>query len=263
MKQKDNAILNNYSTFVLQTKEESHQPILMKLKLIYLIIVLVLILVLYLLRNQIIGVFFNLKEKQTIENVVEKYSSKVAASLKNDFEISTIDFNDFEMAILAFKKDQILELYVRKNQTDNWKLLKKYPFTAFSGTIGPKLKNGDKQIPEGIYQMEYLNPNSSYHLSIKVSYPNTFDKEKANSDGRTDLGGDIMIHGKSVTIGCIPVGDENIEELFVLAAKAKNVNFPIIIAPHDFRTNKTFPVIEIISWEKELYTLLAKELANF
>jgi len=128
-------------------------------------------LVLYLLRNQIIGVFFNLKEKQTIETVLKKYNSKVKVSLKNNFEINSITFDDFEMAILAFKKEQVVELYVRKNETDNWKLLKKYPFTAFSGTMGPKLKNGDKQIPEGIYKMEYLNPNSSYHLSIKVNYP--------------------------------------------------------------------------------------------
>lgn len=215
------------------------------------------------MRNQIIGLFFSLKEKQTIESIVEKYSSKVEISLKDAFDKINIDSTDFEMGILAFKEEQILEVVVRKNKTENWKLLKMYPFTAFSGKIGPKLKNGDKQIPEGIYQMEYLNPNSKYHLSIKVSYPNAFDKEKAKQDGRTDLGGDIMIHGKNVTIGCIPVGDKNIEEIFILATKTKNKHFPIIIAPHDFRTNKTFPKIEAISWENELYENISKELTNF
>ena len=141
--------------------------------------------------------------------------------------------------------------------------MKKYNFTAFSGEIGPKLNNGDNQIPEGIYQMEYLNPNSRFHLSIKVSYPNSFDLEKAKLDKRTDLGGDIMIHGKSATIGCIPVGDKNIEEIFILATKAKNKNFPIIIAPHDFRTNKTFPEIVGISWDNELYKKISDELNNF
>ena len=62
--------------------------------------------------------------------------------------------------------------------------------------------------------------------------------EKAKTDGRTDLGGDIMIHGKKVTIGCIPIGDKNIEEVFTLAAKSTNQRFPIIIAPTDFRKNK-------------------------
>ena len=90
-----------------------------------------------------------------------------------------------------------------------------------------------------------------------------FDKEKAKQDGRTDLGGDIMIHGKSVTIGCIPVGDKNIEEIFILATKTKNKHFPIIIAPHDFRTNKTFPKIEAISWEKDLYENISNELNKY
>ena len=235
----------------------------MKLKLIYILLTAILFLVLYLMKSQIISLFFSSKEKQSVESIAKKYGSKVEISLKNAFEKTNIDSTDFEIGILAFKKEQILEVVVRKNETENWKLLKKYPFTAFSGKIGPKLKNGDKQIPEGIYQMEYLNPNSKYHLSIKVSYPNDFDKEKAKQDGRTDLGGDIMIHGKRVTIGCIPVGDKNIEEIFILATKAKNKHFPIIIAPHDFRTNKTFPKIEAISWEKDLYENISKELTNF
>ncbi len=235
----------------------------MKLKVAYILIIAILFLVLYLFKNQIIDLFFSLKEKQTIESVVEKYISKVKASLKNDFEKNNLSLDDFEMGILAFKKEQLLEIYVRKNETENWKLLKKYNFTAFSGEIGPKLNNGDNQIPEGIYQMEYLNPNSRFHLSIKVSYPNYFDLEKAKLDKRTDLGGDIMIHGKSATIGCIPVGDKNIEEIFILATKAKNKNFPIIIAPHDFRTNKTFPEIVGISWDNELYKKISDELNNF
>lgn len=235
----------------------------MKLKVAYILIIAILFLVLYLFKNQIIDLFFSLKEKQTIESVVEKYISKVKASLKNDFEKNNLSLDDFEMGILAFKKEQLLEIYVRKNETENWKLFKKYNFTAFSGEIGPKLNNGDNQIPEGIYQMEYLNPNSRFHLSIKVSYPNSFDLEKAKLDKRTDLGGDIMIHGKSATIGCIPVGDKNIEEIFILATKAKNKNFPIIIAPHDFRTNKTFPEIVGISWDNELYKKISDELNNF
>ncbi|WP_439554576.1 L,D-transpeptidase family protein [Flavobacterium macrobrachii] len=235
----------------------------MKLKVLSIFFIVVIFLVFFLFRNKIIGLFFSSKEKQTIESIVEKYNPKVKASLQNNFAKNNIESNDFEMAILAFKKEQILEVVVRKNENESWKLLKMYPFTAFSGKIGPKLKNGDKQIPEGIYQMEYLNPNSKYHLSIKVNYPNAFDIEKAKLDGRTDLGCDIMIHGKSVTIGCIAVGDKNIEEIFILATKTKNKHFPIIIAPHDFRTNKTFPEIEAISWEKDLYENISKELTNF
>ncbi len=68
----------------------------------------------------------------------------------------------------------------------------------------PKFKEGDGQIPEGIYGIEYLNPNSKFHLSMKINYPNSFDKEMAKIDNRKNLGGDIMIHGSNKTIGLYP-----------------------------------------------------------
>ena len=68
--------------------------------------------------------FFSSKEKQTIESIVEKYNPKVKASLQNNFAKNNIESNDFEMAILAFKKEQILEVVVRKNENESWKLLK-------------------------------------------------------------------------------------------------------------------------------------------
>ena len=139
-------------------------------------------------------------------------------------------------------------------------LIKAYEFTGFSGKIGPKLQEGDLQIPEGIYKIEYLNPNSSYHLSMKVNYPNAFDQRKGLSDGRSNLGSDIFIHGKNVTVGCIPIGDEGIEELFMLASKAIHKGIDVIIAPRDFRKNPTLPEIPEIAWEEELYDRLKVEL---
>ena len=235
----------------------------MKHKLIYFFIIILLLFLIYIFRNTVKNLFFASKEKQTIESIIKKYNTQVFKSLNNNFTETEINPSSYEVAILAFKKEQILEVYVRKTVNSNWKFLKKYSFTAFSGNIGPKLNNGDRQIPEGIYKMEYLNPNSLYHLSIKVSYPNSFDKEKAGKDGRLDLGGDIMIHGKNVTIGCIPIGDKNIEELFILAAKANNKNFPIIIAPQDFRVNRSFPKVDSIDWENELYTNIENELKKY
>jgi murein L,D-transpeptidase YafK len=105
--------------------------------------------------------------------------------------------------------------------------------TAFSGTLGPKLREGDGQIPEGIYGIGYLNPNSSYYLSLKVTYPNASDRARAKADGRTNLGGDIMIHGKAVTIGCVPVGDDAIEDIFYLASAVGIKNVSVVIAPYD------------------------------
>lgn len=165
------------------------------------------------------------------------------------------------LRILALKEERSLELWGKFE--GRWRHYKSYLFTAFSGQLGPKLQEGDRQIPEGLYGIEYLNPNSSYHLSMKVSYPNDFDKEMANKDGRSNLGGDIFIHGKAVTIGCIPIGDEAIEELFYLVGKVGKERVKVLILPYDFRKGKRELEIEGIDWENRLYRKLDFELSRF
>jgi murein L,D-transpeptidase YafK len=93
-----------------------------------------------------------------------------------------------------------------------------------------------------------------------VSYPNKFDKSKTEFTNVSEMGGDIFIHGKSATIGCIPIGDEAIEEVFLLTQKAINNNVKVIISPRDFRINPDYPKIEGIEWENELYDIINKEL---
>lgn len=165
------------------------------------------------------------------------------------------------LALLAFKEERQLEIWKRRGS--GWEFIRSYPFTGYSGSLGPKLGEGDLQIPEGLYQVESLNPNSSYHLSIKVDYPNRFDREMAKRDGRTQLGGDIFIHGMSASIGCIPVGNEKIEELFYLVAENGYKNTEILIAPRDFRSKPEHPELEGIEWEAELYEKIADVLQEF
>ncbi len=138
-----------------------------------------------------------------------------------------------KLTILVFKREQSVEVHA-----PGWEKPRTYAMTGFSGRLGPKLGEGDKQIPEGIYGIEYLNPNSMFHLSLKVSYPNKSDRKRAAEDGRKDLGGDIMIHGGSATIGCIPIGDDAIEELFYLVAKVGRRNTSVIISPYDMRKGR-------------------------
>ena len=138
-----------------------------------------------------------------------------------------------KLRIFVFKNERRLEVHA-----SGWKTPRVYPMTGFSGTLGPKLKEGDGQIPEGVYGIEYLNPNSSYYLSMKVSYPNAADRRRAKADGRTNLGGDIMIHGKNVTIGCIPIGDDAIEDVFYLVNAVGIRNVTVIIAPYDMRSGR-------------------------
>lgn len=196
--------------------------------------------------------------KESIESVTAKLQDKVYHSLKS--YLNRIGLNDFpeKFLIVAYKEQMQLEVYASMDTV--WKLFKTYHFTASSGNLGPKLVEGDKQIPEGIYTIEYLNPNSIFYLSMKINYPNAFDRNKAQMEGRENLGFDIFIHGKDNTVGCIPLGDEAIEELFVLASKAIHNEIQVIISPRDFRVNPEYPVIEGIRWSKELYDLIKIDL---
>ncbi len=199
------------------------------------------------------------RTKETVESRVEQIESKVWSRIKND--LYSAGYNTGypkEIIIVAFKEERILQVYAKNSA--RIALIKEYPFTAYSGRLGPKLKEGDGQIPEGIYKVEYLNPNSSYYLSIKVNYPNEFDKSKTQFKNIAELGGDIFIHGKSVTIGCIPIGDEAIEEVFLLTQKAINNEVKVIISPRDFRKNPDHVDIEGIDWEHELYDKIRGEL---
>ena len=158
-----------------------------------------------------------------------------------------------KLRILVFKNERMVELHA-----SGWKAPRIYPMTAFSGTLGPKLREGDGQIPEGIYGIDYLNPNSRFYLSLKVSYPNASDRARAKVDGRVNLGGDIMIHGKAVTIGCVPVGDDAIEDIFYLASAVGIKNVSVVIAPYDMRKGRK-PELERspLAW----YPDLCREIA--
>jgi hypothetical protein len=125
---------------------------------------------------------------------------------------------------------------------------------AASGELGPKLKEGDRQVPEGLYGIESLNPNSRFHLSMRINYPNEYDRAKAAAEGRTQLGGDIMIHGSLASIGCLAMGDPVSEELFVLMADSGWIGVPVIISPVDFRQSELPDSFSSpVPWVSELY----------
>ena len=200
--------------------------------------------------------------KQTVSDVLESTESSSQERLKSFFK--EIDYPPKRIAILIFKYEKRLELWA--DEDGNNIFIKSYPILAASGTSRPKLKKGDRQVPEGFYGIEYLNPNSRYHLSMKLNYPNEFDKKMASNESRINLGGDIFIHGKNVSIGCIAVGDEAIEELFVLVAKISISNVKVIIAPNDLRKNKPLTSQEKINtfpWIIDVYENLQKELEQY
>ena len=167
-----------------------------------------------------------------------------------------------KITLIAIKNSAMLEVWGEKNSKMVY--ITSFPFSACSGKLGPKLQQGDHQIPEGIYGIEYLNPNSQFHLSMKISYPNSFDKKIAKMYGIANMGGDIMIHGGCQTSGCIPLGDYNVEQLYFLVQKVGIKNIKVIIAPVDFRDGGVVRYDrQKFFWLDELYKKLAQELETY
>jgi murein L,D-transpeptidase YafK len=136
-----------------------------------------------------------------------------------------------EIFLRILKSEKLIEVWAKNKQSDKFEFLCSYEFCASSGTLGPKREHGDDQTPEGIYYIERFNPQSNFHLSLGINYPNKADK--INSKGK-DPGGDIFIHGNCVTIGCIPITDDKIRELYVLCVKARSngqIKIPVHIFP--------------------------------
>ena len=161
------------------------------------------------------------------------------------------------LRFVALKEERVLELWGLGGGA--WRHIKTYPVLAASGTAGPKLEGGDHQVPEGHYRITHLNPNSAFHLSLGIGYPNQADREQAILDGREQLGGDIMIHGKAVSIGCLAMGDHAIEEIFAVVARVGTTNSDILIAPYDlrFRVGR-----DDRGWVANRYAVLTEELQN-
>jgi len=196
--------------------------------------------------------------------IIKRVEDNLTSTQKLKRHLADSDFVIYpkKLTIIGLKHERRLEVWGKEDKGE-WKHIHDYKFTSFSGRLGPKLKEGDRQIPEGIYGISYLNPNSKFHLSMRINYPNKFDKKMAKKDKRTNLGGDIMIHGSDRTIGCIPIGDDNIEEVYYLAQKVGIENIKVILSPVDFRTMKVNIKTDKYPWYKTLYNKITKEMKPF
>lgn len=124
-----------------------------------------------------------------------------------------------EVFVRVFKRDRELEVWARPEGGTEFRHLTTYAICAAAGKPGPKLRQGDMQVPEGFYFIDLFNPVSQYHLSLRINYPNERDVRASN--GRSGLGGDIYIHGDCVSEGCLAITDEGIEEMYWLAVEAR------------------------------------------
>jgi len=202
------------------------------------------------------------QSQRTVADAIALYGPLARARLRLAFVKADVTYPPARLAFLAFKAERRLELWAWLEST-GWRWVKNYPIRANSGGPGPKLREGDRQIPEGIYEIIGLNPNSQFHLSMKLNYPNAFDLKHAQREGRTQPGSDIFIHGKAQSVGCLAMGDSAIEELFVLVETVGMVNVEVIIAPHDFRQPAVVLTSSSPSWVSELYAAIRLALQRF
>jgi len=160
-------------------------------------------------------------------------------TLKKQFQMKGLQWPAKYIYVRSFKYDSQLEVWVKNDRKENYKLFKTYKICALAGTLGPKRMQGDYQVPEGFYYINEFNPNSLYHLSLGLNYPNISDRMLSDS---LQPGGDIYIHGSCVTTGCIPITDQQVEELYILAANAKNQGqdfIPVHIFPINFQNQRS------------------------
>ena len=198
----------------------------------------------------------------SIAQVVEKYRQQAVSRLEPRFRFAGADWPPQEIQLLAVKESRSLELWARSG--DEWRRIRDYTIKGMSGGLGPKLAEGDRQVPEGLYRISGLNPNSSFHLSLQIDYPNEFDRAMAARDGRRGLGGDIFIHGNRVSRGCLAIGDKAIEELFVLVALLGREQVSLLISPIDFRVYSTESlIVNTPAWIGDLHRVLSARMRQF
>ena len=176
-------------------------------------------------------------EQKNYPRVRQAYADK--ESIVKDLLIkNSIDSKNLQIYLRAFKIDKKIELWAKNKSDVSYKLIKEYEICQTSGGVGPKRKQGDLQIPEGFYHIDIFNPYSNFYLSLGINYPNKSDKILGV---KGNLGGDIFIHGACVTIGCLPITDDKIKELYIFCVEAKDngqTTIPITIYPIKFTDGK-------------------------
>jgi len=144
--------------------------------------------------------------------------TKYNDSLQRLFQGHGLAYPPRDIYIRSFKSNNEMELWARDSDTAKYTLVKQYHVCALSGILGPKRCEGDRQVPEGFYFIDDYNPKSDFHLSMLLNYPNYSDLMMGD---KKRPGGDVYIHGGCLTVGCLPMTDGVIQELYVVCMTAK------------------------------------------
>lgn len=199
--------------------------------------------------------------EHTVATRLRQFGAAARSRWQPWFEDAGVAWPPRAVVLVGLKREQRLQVYAGPHW-GGLRYVRDFAWTATSGGPGPKLREGDRQIPEGIYPIVDLNPNSRFHVSLRVGYPNALDRAVAAREGRSRLGGDIMIHGGAKSVGCVAVGDEAAEDLFTLAADAGIESIDLVLVPHDFRNRAGSPPGRRPEWVAQLYERLDAALGQ-
>jgi murein L,D-transpeptidase YafK len=171
------------------------------------------------------------REQQSLFPRVREAAKEKDSILRKRFAEKAFDYPPRAIFLRAFKSEALLEVWVANDPKEEYSLEHTYAICTSSGTLGPKRRYGDEQVPEGFYTLDWFNPQSNFYLSMHISYPNASDLILGS---HANPGGDIFLHGNCASIGCIPITDDGIKEVYwlaVLARTAGQKEIPIEIFP--------------------------------
>lgn len=183
-------------------------------------------------------------------------------TLRKQFESKKLEWPAKYIYIRSFKYDSQLEVWAKNSAKEPFKLFKTYKVCAMAGSLGPKRMQGDYQVPEGFYYINEFKPNSMYHLSLGLNYPNASDRLLSDS---LSPGGDIYIHGSCVTEGCIPINNDQIEELYIITSYARAMGqeyIPVHIFPVKFDNARSMGYLDRFLQMYKSYKPLATTLQS-
>jgi len=171
-----------------------------------------------------------LKQQLKYPKVKQSYNEKWTAISKN-LKTQGVDSANYKVLIRIFKEEKLMEVWLKSKNADKYVHYGNYDICRSSGDIGPKRKEGDMQVPEGFYKVNFFNAFSDYYLGMQINYPNQSDLML----GKRPYGGQIMIHGNCVTIGCIPITDDKIKEVYLLCLFSKGAGNEVAVDGYPFK----------------------------
>jgi hypothetical protein len=215
-------------------------------------------------RRSIGGLMALIGPPKTVQSRLDEFGPRHRSDWSARCAARGVPYPPATVVLLAIKDERVIHVHAGAPGSAPV-YVDSIPVVAASGGPGPKLREGDMQVPEGVYPIESLNPNSRFHVSLRIGYPNDFDRAMAARDGRTrdrvPLGGDIMIHGSDLSVGCLAVGDDAAERLFTLTADTGLGNIRVVIVPTNLAADPA-PAPGLPDWVPELYRALDAELAR-